>query len=123
MCHLGDDLLLTLAGSLAAQIGEPLLDQSVQSWVGVLHVDELDGELILGNAEKLHRTGTLFAAGMITGEALMGILIAIPIVVTERADALALPASLQFGKIVGLGVFAVLAFWLYRTAVAKRSMP
>ncbi len=75
------------------------------------------------NAEKLHRTGTLFAAGMITGEALMGILIAIPIVVTERADALALPASLQFGKVVGLGVFAILAFWLYRTAVAKRSMP
>lgn len=75
------------------------------------------------NAEKLHRTGTLFAAGMITGEALMGILIAIPIVVTERADALALPASLQFGKLVGLAVFAFLAFWLYRTAVAKRSMP
>jgi putative exporter of polyketide antibiotics len=75
------------------------------------------------NAEKLHRTGTLFAAGMITGEALMGILIAIPIVVTERADALALPASLQFGKLVGLTVFAFLAFWLYRTAVAKRSMP
>jgi putative OPT family oligopeptide transporter len=75
------------------------------------------------NAEKLHRTGTLFAAGMITGEALMGILIAIPIVVTERADALALPAGLQFGKVIGLGVFAILAFWLYRTAIAKRSMP
>ncbi len=75
------------------------------------------------NAEKLHRTGTLFAAGMITGEALMGILIAIPIVVTERADALALPASLQFGKVVGLAVLAFLAFWLYRTATRRRSMP
>ena len=34
----------------------------------------------------------LFAAGLITGEALMGIVIAIPIVATGRADVLALPA-------------------------------
>ena len=53
-------------------------------------------------AERLHRNGTLFAAGLITGEALMGILIAIPIVVTGRADVLALPAALQFGGWLGL---------------------
>lgn len=75
------------------------------------------------NAERLHRKGTLFAAGIITGEALMGILIAIPIVSSGRADVLALPAALQAtgvaGKLLGLVVLALLALWLYRTAIAR----
>lgn len=65
--------------------------------------------------DRLHRPGTLFAAGLITGEALMGILIAIPIVASGRADVIALPPSLQFGKYVGLAVLAVVAWLLYRT--------
>ncbi len=64
--------------------------------------------------DRLHRPGTLFAAGLITGEALMGILIAIPIVATGRPDVIALPESLQFGKYVGLAVLAVVAWLLYR---------
>lgn len=65
--------------------------------------------------DRLHRPGTLFAAGLITGEALMGIAIAVPIVLTERADVLALGEQLQFGEIVGLGVLAVVGWLLYRT--------
>jgi len=66
--------------------------------------------------DRIHRPGTLFSAGLITGEALMGIAIAIPIVVSERADVLALPSTLQFGQWVGLAVLAVVAWLLYRTA-------
>ena len=69
-------------------------------------------------AERLHRKGVLFSAGLITGEALMGILIAIPIVLAGRADVLALPAQWQFGKLVGLAVLAVIAMLLYRTALS-----
>ncbi len=65
--------------------------------------------------DRLHRPGTLFAAGLITGEALMGILIAIPIVVSGRADVIALPEALQQGKWVGLAVLAVVGWLLYRT--------
>jgi putative OPT family oligopeptide transporter len=75
--------------------------------------------------ETLHRRGMLFAAGMITGEALMGILIAIPIVGSGRADVLALPDALQpagdSGKLTGLAVLAALALWLYRTAISRTS--
>src|SRR5690606_32980746 len=39
--------------------------------------------------ERAQRMGTLFAAGLITGEALMGIFIAIPSVTAGRADVLA----------------------------------
>ena len=46
-----------------------------------------------GVAER-GRTGMLFAAGLITGEALVGIVMAIPIVVAEDPDVLALPFNL-----------------------------
>jgi len=68
--------------------------------------------------ERLNRKGMLFSAGMITGEALMGILIAIPIVAYGRADVLALPAAWQFGQWLGVLVLALLAVWLFRTATS-----
>jgi uncharacterized oligopeptide transporter (OPT) family protein len=69
--------------------------------------------------ERANRKGLLFAAGMITGEALMGIGIAIPIVSSGSAEVLALPAGLQFGEWLGLLVVAALALWLYRTATGR----
>ncbi|MCK9194851.1 MAG: oligopeptide transporter, OPT family, partial [Nevskia sp.] len=66
--------------------------------------------------DRIHRPGTLFSAGLITGEALTGILIAIPIVISSRADVLALPKLFQFGQFVGLVVLAVVAGLLYRAA-------
>jgi len=57
--------------------------------------------------ETGNRNGILFAAGMITGEALMGIGIAIPIVMTGSADVLALPSSLQFSQWLGVAVLAL----------------
>jgi len=73
--------------------------------------------------EKRNRTGMLFAAGLITGEALMGILMAIPIVVAERGDALALPAGMQIGgsagEISGLVFLAGIGWWLYKVGSRK----
>ena len=66
--------------------------------------------------ERRGRKGLLFAAGMITGEALMGIAIAIPIVTSGSADVLALPEGLRFGEWLGLVVLAALGFLMYRTA-------
>jgi putative OPT family oligopeptide transporter len=65
-------------------------------------------------AERAKRNGMLFAAGLITGEALMGILIAVPIVMSGTADVLALPAGLQFGGWLGLLVVGALAVMLQR---------
>jgi len=73
--------------------------------------------------EKRNRTGMLFAAGLITGEALMGILMAIPIVAAGRGDVMALPAGLQLGgsvgEIAGLAILAGIGWWLYRVGVRK----
>jgi hypothetical protein len=62
----------------------------------------------------------LFAAGMIAGESLTGVILAVPIVASGRADVMALPASLQLGdasaSLLGLAMFTVLSVWLYRVA-------
>src|SRR3546814_17235560 len=51
--------------------------------------------------DRIHRPGPLFAAGLITREALMGIFIAIPIVPSGRADVLAIDRkSVVWGKSV-----------------------
>ena len=70
-------------------------------------------------AERAKRNGMLFAAGLITGEALMGIFIAIPIVTSGRADVLALPEALQFGGWLGLAIVGWLAVMLYRVGTRR----
>ena len=65
------------------------------------------------------RHGMLFAAGLITGEALIGIFMAIPIVLSGDADVLAVPAAIRQGGVAGLVVFAVVATVLYRIAVRR----
>ena len=71
-----------------------------------------------GTTEK-GRTGMLFAAGLITGEALIGIVMAIPIVASGDPNILALP--LDFGSAGGIVVFLVLAAALYRAAVRRQA--
>ncbi len=62
------------------------------------------------------KNGMLLAAGLITGEALVGILLAIPIVVTGDAAVLALPEGLQAGQLAGLIVLILVGAALYKAA-------
>ncbi|HEY4368400.1 MAG TPA: oligopeptide transporter, OPT family [Steroidobacteraceae bacterium] len=108
---------------LAAAVGIYLpLDLTVPIFLGGLltHiVERASGHKGSGSVDdRVHRKGVLFSAGLITGEALMGILIAIPIVMAGSADVMALPASLQFGNGLGLTIFVVIGYLLYRIAVA-----
>jgi len=64
--------------------------------------------------------GMLMAAGAIAGESLMGVIIAVPIVASGRADVLALPESWHFGQWLGLLLFATFAVAIYRAATARR---
>ncbi|MGH8031737.1 MAG: OPT family oligopeptide transporter [Luteimonas sp.] len=110
---------------LAAAIGIYLpLELMVPIFLGGLlsHFVERKHKLAAGDEDardRLHRPGTLFSAGLITGEALMGIAIAIPIVLSKRADVLALPESLQFGQWVGLAVLVIVGWLLYRSGAKQ----
>jgi putative OPT family oligopeptide transporter len=60
------------------------------------------------------RNGMLFASGLITGEALIGIIMAVPIAFTGNPNVFALDTNLP--SILGLFVVAALAGQLYRVA-------
>ena len=62
--------------------------------------------------------GLLFAAGLITGEALVGIGMAIPIVVYGRADILAF-WGVYDGNLPGVVLLALVAFLLYRAGLHR----
>jgi putative OPT family oligopeptide transporter len=109
---------------LAAAVGIYLpMDLTVPIFLGGLlaHIVERVAGIQAGSddAERVHRKGVLFSAGLITGEALMGILIAVPIWLTKRADVLALPENLQFGELFGLAILAAIGLILYRIAATS----
>jgi putative OPT family oligopeptide transporter len=70
------------------------------------------------SVQKQSVNGLLVAAGLITGEALTGIFLAIPIVLTGNPDILSLSAT-PFGSISGVVVLAGIAIILWRAASLK----
>ncbi|MCK4565131.1 MAG: oligopeptide transporter, OPT family [Verrucomicrobia bacterium] len=68
--------------------------------------------------ESANRGGLLFASGLITGEALAGILLAIPIVASGNPDILALvkePSTV--GLLGGIILLGIVAAWLCKVAI------
>lgn len=63
-------------------------------------------------AESEGGPGLLFASGLITGEALIGILLAIPVAISGRSDVFALLSD-PLPSVVGLLVILVICYWLY----------
>jgi putative OPT family oligopeptide transporter len=68
--------------------------------------------------ETARQGGLLFASGLIAGEAIIGVLIAIPIVWSGKVDVLSLPQAWQLGQWVGLGALGLIGWQLYRNAIA-----
>ena len=68
--------------------------------------------------ESANRRGLLFASGLITGEALIGILMAIPIVLTKDKDVLAIFED-PLGAWPGVLLLAGIIGWLYVTIMKK----
>ncbi|MFC1762866.1 OPT family oligopeptide transporter [Planctomycetota bacterium] len=75
--------------------------------------------------ETADRHGLLFASGLITGEALIGILLAVPIVIFKRGDVLAIikdpsAATEHAMTAAGLVLLAVITIWLFGVGKGKR---
>ncbi len=69
--------------------------------------------------ESERRDGLLYASGLIAGEAIIGVLIAIPIVSTNRVDVLSLAVSLPYAQWIGLVGLGLIGRWLYQAAVTR----
>jgi putative OPT family oligopeptide transporter len=68
--------------------------------------------------ERAERMGMLTGAGLIAGEALMGIVMAVPIVVFQDRDVIAI-ADHPFGGWPGLAVAGVILWGVYRVATRR----
>ena len=69
--------------------------------------------------ERAMNRGLLLASGFITGEALVGILMAIPIVVYKRGDVLALMDS-PLGALPGAILLVGIAIWILATGLQRQ---
>jgi putative OPT family oligopeptide transporter len=104
---------------LAVAVGIYLpLELSVPIFLGGLLAHAVERALAdrsEADRERSMRLGILAAAGLITGEALVGIFLAIPIVLSGRPDVLAISDE-PLGGAPGLLVMAGIAIWVYRVA-------
>jgi putative OPT family oligopeptide transporter len=71
--------------------------------------------------EHASRRGLLLASGMITGEALVGILLAIPFAAAQSTDVLALAPEgfAPIASVLGVIFFVIFCIWLYRASVGR----
>ena len=99
---------------LPVELSVPIFAGGLLAYLVERHVRARDAE---ADVEQIHQKGVLFSAGLITGEALMGIFIAIPIVVSGSADVLRLGDAWHFGGWLGLMMLTGVAVLLYRLAV------
>ena len=103
---------------LPLDVSTPILAGGlVAEWVTRWHVAHSAG----GDHEKLMQNGMLFAAGLITGEALIGIFIAMCIWITKNPDILSVSAELPGGRWWAAVILAGLCYWMYRAGTPRRS--
>lgn len=109
---------------LPLELTVPIFIGGMVAWSAARAVrkrSELEGKDAKEAEERAERNGLLFSSGLITGEALLGILLAIPFAYFESTDVLTLvPPS--FGPYADwLGGIAAIGFiiWLYRVAVKR----
>ena len=74
--------------------------------------------------EQLKQNGMLFAAGLITGEALVGIFIAMCIWISKNPDVVALSSGeLPAGKWLAAMVLVGICYWVFRAGTPRRHNP
>jgi putative OPT family oligopeptide transporter len=107
---------------LAVAVGIYLpLELSVAIFLGglIAHAASRSAAAAGGGESLPQRNGMLFAAGLITGEALIGIFMAIPIVLSGDPNVIAIDANLP--SVLGLLVVAAISVTLYRVATRRVS--
>jgi len=112
---------------LPLELGVALFAGGLIAWaVDRFHLrrdpDEAEGELqssMMSLRDAGQRRGLLLAAGLITGEAVLGILLAIPIVANEGVNPLAVGLE-RVPTWPGVVLLAGVAYLLYHTATRRR---
>ena len=101
---------------LPLDVSTPILAGGiVAELVGRWHINHSRG----GDLDKLAQNGMLFAAGLITGEALVGIFIAMCIWVSRNPDVLASSVELPGGKWWAAALLLAICYWIFRAGTPR----
>jgi putative OPT family oligopeptide transporter len=101
---------------LPLDVSTPILAGGiVAELVGRWHIKHRRG----GDLDKLAQNGMLFAAGLITGEALVGIFIAMCIWVSRNPDVLTSSVELPGGKWWAAALLLGVCYWIFRAGTPR----
>jgi len=113
-------LAVAIGFYLPLELSVPIFAGGLIHWV--IKVVRKRRNISAEQGERANRNGLLFASGLITGEALMGITLAVPIVILKQYE-INLPiiehyfhATMPYGGCIGVILLTGVAYWLYRTA-------
>ncbi|MHC4757233.1 MAG: OPT family oligopeptide transporter [Planctomycetota bacterium] len=117
-------LAVAIGFYLPLELSVPIFAGGVIKWL--IQKNRNRRKIAREQIEDSNRNGLLFASGLITGEALMGILLAIPIVILKQYK-IDLPIikhftgqTMPFGNWIGVILLVGVAYWLYRVAMNKK---
>lgn len=111
---------------LPFQLSVPIFFGGIIAWITqrilkkrMAAVSPEDQEGLEAEGKEAGNRGLLFASGLITGEALIGILMAIPIVISGKADVLAIVSN-PIGTWPGIILLLAVIIWLGKVASPKQ---
>jgi putative OPT family oligopeptide transporter len=109
---------------LPVELSVPIFIGGMIAWSAakvVMKRARAEGEDIVEAENQAERKGLLFSSGLITGEALIGIILAIPFAFFESTDALRImPEGMEWlTSLLGIGAAIFFMIWLYKVAIRK----
>ncbi len=105
---------------LPLELSTPIIVGGLIAFFVKRAVERHGGDATEDEKKDIEQRGLLLSSGLITGEALVGILMAIPIVLSGRSDVLAF-FGVHHSPLPGLALMCLLVWGLYRVAAPKRA--
>ncbi len=105
---------------LPFELDSAIMLGGIISWLIIRYQKKKSSDLSTEEKNKAegrsNRVGLLYASGLITGEALVGIILAIPVAIYGTSDVMSLLKD-PIGNVPGLIVILFVCYWLYHLAV------
>ena len=103
---------------LPFELDSAILVGGIIAWLVARYQNRAKSDDVAAAKSRSKKAGLLFASGLITGEALFGILLAIPVAITQDTSIIAITSNPATGW-VGFAVIALICTGLF--SVAKRA--
>ena len=112
-------LALAIGIYLPFELGVPIFAGGIISTLAKKKINRIKTNMKENQIAKIEQRGLLISSGLITGEALVGILMAIPIVISGKADVLAF-LGVKDLMLPGILILFILLFAIYKFSTGTK---